>query len=1234
MGRLLTGLASLLVLALIAVALAPYFIDWTRYRGYVERELTSALAAPVKVEGAIELAVLPSPVVSLGEVRIGGEGAQGRIRKLEVELAIGALLKGEWRANDVRLDTPQIWLALDRSGRFRAGTPPAEWAKVAIEKLSISDGEITIEQEQRGVRFFADDIALAASAQSLFGPWKAEGTARFEGSPVQLSVQTGRGDAQGIRAKLSIIPKERPIALDLDALFGLEGGRPGFSGALKLSGVGARAAQERQDGWRIETNIEASSESLIAKDIHLLPAGDERVIGLNGVVNFALGETIKADAALSTKQLDLDRLVAASPQAPVDLAGLGERLKQLPSAMALPANLRLRGSFDVGSVAAVGGLVKDVHVVAELREGRWRLSQARAVLPGEAKIKFNAELGTAWQREPVQGALDIEAQAPGAFAAWVKGEYFRGQGERGPLPSGQLTLKSNFTLGEKTLALRDLRLGVPGAALQGSLAYEWQGALPRLAVNAAAQDIDLTPLANFLSPFQPQLGQALSGQADFKLQAQHMRYGGLDLNEVRIDARREQDGLAINEVNIASFNGVSLNGAGRFSLTNDSALHFSVKGDRLKPALDHLATLFPNLPAIGALQARADALSPLDLSVKLASIAGQASMAVEGKAGGSAIMGDGRFTLHLPGELSLKSFQAVIENRQSAPLLRQLGLSPGADLATSPARVMLDLKGSGDGSGVLTGEVELAGAKAALAGRVATGDLTTLGPGVALALTSSDINPLLVSLGFVPAHLDEDIPVSGKARLQFDGESIKLHDIEGKIGEGRVAGELGLTGRSAPALSGRLEMGTIAIDSLLALATGAPAAAKGEIWSEQPFTPFFPSAMSGEVRVTADRLDGLPLPVARSQFLMKFPKDGIALEQFEGKLGAGKLSGNLLALRDAAKIKLAGRVIAEGIDLETLPWRANDKPALGGKAELSLSFEGSGRSPFQLAGSLQGGGQLVVEQGHLAGLSEASFAPVYAAASAEKLPDLSRLLPQVEQDLAGGPLEFARIESSIALSEGVLRASAVEFSGAPAGVKASAAIDLQRLGVNASIDLEGKSPAGSAPGPRLSVFAAGPLSQPYRRIDMRPLGDYLNLRRFEGELARLETLQKQIDERERKLRDLEEQERARKAKDEEERKAREERAPVVLPEPQGQAASPAAEDVVGPAVPVPTPRPRPPAPRAAAPAQVNSTLRDLVEGTLRKLPDRPAAASAATAGAPLAPLPPPVVIAPAPQIGP
>src|SRR5262249_33518148 len=91
---------------------------WNQYRAEIEAEASQMLGVPVRVGGAIDVRMLPTPSLNLNDVQIGPAASAQKVavRRLAMDFGLGTLIRGEFRANQATLDHPEVRVGLDRSG--------------------------------------------------------------------------------------------------------------------------------------------------------------------------------------------------------------------------------------------------------------------------------------------------------------------------------------------------------------------------------------------------------------------------------------------------------------------------------------------------------------------------------------------------------------------------------------------------------------------------------------------------------------------------------------------------------------------------------------------------------------------------------------------------------------------------------------------------------------------------------------------------------------------------------------------------------------------------------------------------------------------------------------------------------------------------------------------------------------------------------------------------------------
>ena len=270
MQTTLLGIGIALILALVTALVGPLFVDWGRYRVPIEAEASRALGVPVHVAGPIDVRLLPTPWLSLNQVEVGAAGAGQKVaaRKLVVELGLGALMRGEFRAADVAIAGLDLTVALNRFGDVEM--PTASFAfdpdRLAIDRLTIEDGRIGLSDAASSGRLALDKMELRGEVRSLFGPFKAEGSFAAKGETYGFRLSgSRRGDDGGVKLHVEVEPAEQALAFESDGTLWIDGASPRYDGAITLTRIAGAALPDGRvavnDPWKIAGKLKATATS-------------------------------------------------------------------------------------------------------------------------------------------------------------------------------------------------------------------------------------------------------------------------------------------------------------------------------------------------------------------------------------------------------------------------------------------------------------------------------------------------------------------------------------------------------------------------------------------------------------------------------------------------------------------------------------------------------------------------------------------------------------------------------------------------------------------------------------------------------------------------------------------------------------------------------------------------------------------------------------------------------------
>jgi hypothetical protein len=236
----LLSVAIAIILALVAALVGPFFVDWGSYRGEFEARASRLTGLDFRVSGAIDARLLPTPTIVLQGVEFGrrDEASKVRARALRIEFALGALVRGEWRIAEARLEGPEFSAGLDQAGRVAWPVPKLgfDLEGVSIERLQIEDGRAVLAAAASDSRMVLEKVSFNGELRTLVGPIKGEGSFVLAGQryPYRLSASRISEDG-GMKLRLALAPVDSPLTADADVTVWIDRATPRFDGSVQFT---------------------------------------------------------------------------------------------------------------------------------------------------------------------------------------------------------------------------------------------------------------------------------------------------------------------------------------------------------------------------------------------------------------------------------------------------------------------------------------------------------------------------------------------------------------------------------------------------------------------------------------------------------------------------------------------------------------------------------------------------------------------------------------------------------------------------------------------------------------------------------------------------------------------------------------------------------------------------------------------------------------------------------------
>jgi len=470
--RLLVAAAVLAGLVLLAAAALPFLVDVNRYRPLIVARVQEATGRTISL-GTISFTLLPTPGLRVGgPIRISDSAAYPdrtalSAESLSVRLGLLGLLRGRASVTSIALHRPTLVLIRDSRGRWnfddlvtRASAAPAAHpegageagALVVVDKARVTSGRVLV---------YDDAVLPGRRAEVVI-------------APVDATILGWGGD--------------NPTDLDLSA-------------GLGSSILEAKARLDAR-GERPHLSLQAKGHRLRAEDfVTLLPwLGVTRPSGLQVAGSIDLDGS--ADVPIERPEaLRFKGTLALNGLSYRD-AGMALPLKDLSGELSVDGDRAVWKDFKVraGSSSLQGGLqVQDFmrpRIGFRLTSPRLDLNEMIATLVPATQAGAQAAVAA-----PGGASTGIVDQISGAGRLEVKQVRFQ--------TFDLSNVNATMSLAKSVFSLKDLRTSLYGGTLQGSASVDISRGVPRYALAARLDGVDVDPL---LVAYDPPLKGLIRGR--------------------------------------------------------------------------------------------------------------------------------------------------------------------------------------------------------------------------------------------------------------------------------------------------------------------------------------------------------------------------------------------------------------------------------------------------------------------------------------------------------------------------------------------------------------------------------------------------------------------------------------------------------------------------------------------------------------------------------------------------
>ena len=473
-GRVLlwTGLGFAGVLLLLVIVLA--FIDWNQLKKPIERIASARFGRTVSIGGALNVDIGSlTPRITVEQLIVGNppwETARPmlRLQRLEAQLKMLPLLKGEVILPRVALIKPEFYLHRDASGRanwtFRstrptdapAGPPP----KLPVVKdFLIEAGQVTFRDEMRRLDVLGTIEAREQASKENPEALRIEAKGTLNKEPFALRIAGG---------PLVNLDPDRPYPFALAVK----------AGDIRVDAKGS--VRKPFDLGRLRFDVRASGGDLA--DLYYLTQ-----LALPNTPPFKLSAHVERKVS----HISVTQIVGSVGRSDVSGELSVDASRKRP---AVTGNLASKELWLSDVATALGGKVgtrDSLQPQPPSKGEKESASQGDARLFPDAKLQVN--------RVRAMDA-DVRYRAHAIHAGWV--------------PFKEVT--AHVKLDDGVLAVQPFEFEMPRGKLSGSARVDARGAVPRTVLDVRIKDVQLDQLKGRAPNAKPPLGGTLLARAVIK----------------------------------------------------------------------------------------------------------------------------------------------------------------------------------------------------------------------------------------------------------------------------------------------------------------------------------------------------------------------------------------------------------------------------------------------------------------------------------------------------------------------------------------------------------------------------------------------------------------------------------------------------------------------------------------------------------------------------------------------
>ncbi|MDD4557110.1 MAG: AsmA family protein [Alphaproteobacteria bacterium] len=206
MKKIILAVAALIVVVMTGFFLYVSMIDWNLHKDKIANQFSNVTGKKVVFSGPVSFNVFPSPYLKAQNVKIYHEEDTtlqtplATIKELVAELSLFPLINGNFDVKKMSLLEPEMLIELLPEGKINWQSKkeiidydkPVEKIEVSLDSVMIEQAKLNIVSKEYGVDLKFDKLNAEVVADSIFGPYRIEGSYMNDNSPEGFALSLGQ----------------------------------------------------------------------------------------------------------------------------------------------------------------------------------------------------------------------------------------------------------------------------------------------------------------------------------------------------------------------------------------------------------------------------------------------------------------------------------------------------------------------------------------------------------------------------------------------------------------------------------------------------------------------------------------------------------------------------------------------------------------------------------------------------------------------------------------------------------------------------------------------------------------------------------------------------------------------------------------------------------------------------------------------------------------------------------